>query len=141
MRGKSGLWRETPGVILLVLSALFLQACSHDPPASTQKLPDYPGASAVTERKLDTSDVLLNIYKSVSFTTSDSPEVVLKFYRDTLSRDGWQIDPLQPDPDGLAFTWAGYEQPPTSYMCSVTARPNGNGMTRVEIELRYNPGS
>jgi hypothetical protein len=103
MQGTSGLRREGPGAILLVLSALCLQARSHDPPASTQKLPDYPGASVITERKLDTNDFLLNIYKSVSFTTSDSPEVVLNFYRDALSKDGWQIEPFQPDPDGIAF--------------------------------------
>src|SRR4051812_31113407 len=71
---------------LVVLLSL-LAGCSNGPPESTRKLPDYPGAVGVEERKLDSNDTLLNIYRSISFTTSDAPESVLKFYRDKLPSD------------------------------------------------------
>ena len=126
---------------LIILSASLLQACSQGPPASTQKLPDYPRASAITERKLDTNNTILNIYRSISFTTTDSHDMVFKFYRDTLLKDGWEVAPFQPDPDALVFHWASPDQPPASYWLDLSTQPGDTGKTQVKVDLRFDPGS
>jgi hypothetical protein len=128
-------------VLRLCVIILLLTGCSHEVPASTQKPPDYPGAMGLAERELNANDRLLDIYKAMSFATSDSPESVLKFYQDALVQDGWELDAFQPDPNGLSFKWSSYEQPPAIYRFDVRARTGDGKKTEVEVELRYNPGS
>jgi hypothetical protein len=127
--------------MVLLLLLLFSAGCNQGPPTSTQALPTYPGATGVTERELDASDAQLNIYRAVAFTTTDAATTVLSFYKDALTKDDWQLDPFQPDPNGLTFKWSTYDQPPVTYLCIVTTRPGDGGNTEVEVELRYNPGS
>ena len=92
------------------------------------------------EREPDSDQRLLNIYNTASFTTSDDPESVITFYRDTLTGDGWEVDPFQPDPNGLTLRWTSEEQPPATYLC-VVAVSRGDSNFNIQIELRYNPGS
>jgi hypothetical protein len=131
---------RTACAILLMLSWFCLAGCDHNLPSTTQKLPHYPGAVGWMEREPDSEQRLLNIYNTASFTTTDDSGSVLKFYRDALTGDGWEVDSFQPDPNGLTFKWTSYEQPPATYLCIVTTEQGEQG-TRVQVELRYNPGS
>jgi hypothetical protein len=134
-----GMFRALCAVAAIFI-LLLMAGCGHNLPATTQKLPHYPGAVNWVEREPDSDQRLLNIYNTASFTTSDDPESVLNFYRDTLTGDGWEIDPFQPDPSGLTLRWTSEEQPPATYLCIVTVG-RGNSNVNIQIELRYNPGS
>jgi hypothetical protein len=118
-----------------------LVACSDGPPASTQNPPSYPGVTKIEERKLGPEDSILNIYRSVTFTTPDTPEVVLAFYREQLETDGWQTEQFQPDPQALLFRWESIEQPPTVYWLDVQARRGEGGVTQVRIDMRDGVGN
>ena len=124
-----------------ILLALLTAGCSDGPPASTQNPPAYPGVSKVEERTLGPEDRILNIYKSVTFTTPDAPEAVLVFYREQLVTDGWKVEEFQPDPQALLFRWESYEQPPAVYRMDVQARRTKSGATEVRIDLRDGVGN
>ena len=135
-----GIFRALCAAAALVM-LLLMAGCGHNLPATTQKLPHYPGAVNWVEHEPDSDQRLLNIYNTASFTTGDDPESVLNFYRDTLTGDGWEIDPFQPDPSGLTLRWTSEEQPPATYLCIVTTSlSQTNATTIVEVEMRNNPG-
>ena len=126
--------------LTLVLAVILLVACSDGPPVSTQNPPSYPNATKVQERKLGPEDSILNIYRSVTFTTPDTPEAVLVFYREQLETDGWQTEQFQPDPQALLFRWESIEQPPTVYWLDVQAWRDEGGVTQVRIDMRDGVG-
>jgi hypothetical protein len=101
----------------------------------------YPGVTKVEERMLGEADAALHIYKSVEFTTTDTPETVLKFYREQLETDGWKTDEFQPDPKALMFRWESFEQPPTAYWCEVIVRGGDGEVTNVRVDLRDSAGN
>ncbi|MEO8289247.1 MAG: hypothetical protein ABI670_22800 [Chloroflexota bacterium] len=127
-------------VILLPVLALLLSACGRQVPAGTQDPVIYPGAANVTEQKLEAADSTLNIYKAVSFTTTDGAPAVLQFYQDSLLKEEWELDTFQPDPNEFVFKWSTYDRPPATYMIEVAAHEQADGKTGVRIRLRYNPG-
>lgn len=126
---------------LITLALILLSACSDGPPASIQNPPAYPGVAKLEDRALGPEDSILNIYKSVTFTTTDAPEAVLKFYREQLEKEGWKTEEFQPDPQALLFKWESFEHPPAIHWLDVQARKGDNGATNVRIDLRDGPGN
>jgi hypothetical protein len=144
MAARSLRLRIAAQALLLGIACFVIAGCSREAPKSTREVPAYPGASELTEKSPGPNDTLLNIYKSVEFSTGDSPEAVLKWYRETLTGEGWQLDAFQPDPNGITFRWESYERPPATYLCVVSVRPGSGSKgtaTGVTVEMRYNPGS
>jgi hypothetical protein len=124
-----------------MLLAILLAGCSDGPPSSTLNPLVYPGVTKVEERTLGEADVVLHIYKSAEFTTTDTPETVLKWYREQLETDGWKADEFQPDPRALMLRWESFEQPPTAYWCEVIVRDGDGGVTNVRVDLRDSAGN
>src|SRR5215203_1645578 len=114
--------------LLGILSLMLLVGCSDEPPPSTLNPLAYPGVTKVEERMLGEADTVLHIYKSVEFTTTNTPEIVLTWYREQLETDGWKADEFQPDPKALMFRWESFEQPPTTYWCEVIVRSGDGGV-------------
>jgi predicted RNA-binding protein associated with RNAse of E/G family len=87
------------------------------------------------ERTLTPDDTILNIYKSFTFTTPDPPEAVLKYYREQLTNDGWQVADFQPDPHALLLQYTTFDRPPTTYYCDISTKQTPTNTT-VQIDLR-----
>ena len=124
------------GLVAIVGLVFVLVGCSREAPGSTRSLLVYPGAGEVRERVLGADDDLLGIYKAVTFSTRDAPEAVLKFYRDKLTEEGWEVDTFQPDPEALTFRWQDFGEPPATYLMDVAVRAGDAGGTDVEVEMR-----
>jgi hypothetical protein len=84
-----------------------------------------------------------NGLKQITFLTSGTPADVIRFYRDTLVKDGW-VNPLVGNsyPANI-FEWhQGGPDGPTdlAYRLTIHATSRGTGETSVEIELlKYDP--
>lgn len=128
-------------ILWLVIVGLMLAGCGGSPPASLSVPLAYPSVTRVEEKALDEGDAILHIYKSVSFSTGDSPEAVLKYYREKMEGEGWKVEEFQPDPSALMFRWESYEQPPATYWCEVVAKAGNGGITSVRVDLRDSAGN
>lgn len=126
----------------LVFSAILisLTACSAFPPSNpakptpnVQNLPLYPNAQKIAVQDLPGGRS--SFKRLTSFETNDKPEEVLAFYRNVLSKEGWEPmnQPTQ-QPDMLIFDWGnGVGQP--GYRMAIVVKPPDSGLTLVEVTV------
>ena len=129
-------------------------------------VPAYPGAldlrvaTAELPDSLETPDMNSTRYhltlKIVRFVTTDSPEKVRDFYRDSLIRAGWSVSVYPSAEDTLSFGWGigdslyeAYHNSPCAptpetglpaHGLDVTVKSTGEGATLVELRQSYYPG-
>jgi hypothetical protein len=109
---------------------------------------------------LETPDLYATNYhltlKIVRFVTTDSPEKVQDFYRDSLVRAGWSVSTYPSPEDTLSFGWSvadslyeAYHNIPCAptpetglpaHGLDVTVKSTGEGATVVELKQGYYPG-
>jgi hypothetical protein len=91
-------------------------------------IPDYPNAQNVT-RQTQAAYVIA----TTNFDTTDTPDVVYKFYDDQLPRqqqDGWKLTDSSPPGKPHKYSAIGCIN---SFFLTVEAAPNGASMTRVTL--------
>jgi hypothetical protein len=134
--------------------------------AKPPDVPEYPDArdlqvsTAELPDSLETPDMHSTDYhltlKIVRFVTTDSPEKVLDFYRDSLIRAGWSLSAHPSAEDTLSFGWSvgdslyeAYHNIPCAptpetglpaHGVDVTVKSTGEGTTAVELKQSYYPG-
>ena len=133
-----GLLKLLGGLVTLLSIGLILVAAfpgRHKP--NTQSPPIFPGAQQVQVQQFDEALHPVEPYKVISFKTSDRPEAILAFYKDTLAKDGWRVTdyPENRDPLRLHAYWDDGEPCRLWYGIDVTAQPEGIGEAKGKIEL------
>ena len=122
-----------------ILAVTQLTGCdfslTYDPSKLRPNIPLYPNAQHVTTQENPVSQTNSQYTRLTTFDTSDKPEVVLDFYSDYLSKDGWtENEPATPVPTKMYFIKVLGGTKPT-YGLAVSADANGRGPTHVELNL------
>ena len=114
--------------------------------------PPYPNAqnaalaTAILTLALETPDLLTIDYYStwriVSFTTSDPPETVFSFYRDNLTKLGWQLQSVEnstsagSDLNSIHFGWSVHSTVYAASSSNPCAPTPEHGLPALEVEIR-----
>lgn len=120
--------------LLTLLALPTLASCSESgpyapPPASVKKLPTYPGA----QQPQVTPTVLYPDIPSetITFRTSDTPDTVLAFYRDTLVTEGWELSNYHPLDAFIRFVW---DRGCPLYYVDVLTKAEKGARTEVKVK-------
>jgi hypothetical protein len=98
-----------PVVAALMLFTLLVACGTADPPSVVEigATEVYPGATEVVTQEMQIAwrSPGIEQYRTVDFRTSDSPDVVLNYFRKTLLDRGWAISGCQGAEGSLTFSW------------------------------------
>jgi hypothetical protein len=132
-------------VILLTIGAIFAllyyeRAQQDIPPQSWQNPPIYPSAQNVLVQ--DTPDkgrycFFGCTWTILSFQTSDTPEMVLEYYSNTLSRGGARKSDHPGEPGTMRYFWLRCSR---VYSVRVQTRPGTARKTEVEVQFIHMVG-
>lgn len=93
----------------LVVFALLVGCGTADPPPTAQigATKVYPGAKDVMTKEMQAAwrSPGIEQYQTVDFRTTDAPDAVLSYFRDTLLGEGWAISGCQGAEGSLTFSW------------------------------------
>src|SRR5690242_10459271 len=130
----------TSAMVALLLTACSLPDLIPQPslPLSTHQVLIYPGASDVKRTSKSTP---IFPWEDVSFRTTDTSDVVLDFYRNTLNKEGWVSDRNGTNSStSLSLDWPITAKSSVVYWIHITAEPDGEGSTIVKIALHSDGG-
>ncbi len=105
------------------------------PPDSTQSALLYPGAQNVKKQ-----DKYGGLRQEVTFETTDPPETVLSYYRDSLRGDGWHVYNHPTGTTGLSASWeTGLLGLVSMSSYNIRVSSADDQMTRVDISFVNEP--
>jgi hypothetical protein len=119
-------------VLTSCLSPISAEPCDRSKPTPTvQGFPVYPGAQQVQFQDIQTDTPR----RVIAFQVVDKPEAVVAWYRDVLTRNGWENDQETPEPNSLDFSWTN-NCLETTYSFDGTLEPRNDGKTDVNLTIR-----
>ncbi|MDQ3705473.1 MAG: hypothetical protein M3437_09685 [Chloroflexota bacterium] len=123
-------------LLIAALVTLYLGSYVTPVPESAKTTPIYPGAMNVQSQGNSSLQVL-------SFTTSDSEDDVLAFYKDVLGKDRW-VNPLTGDdypPNVFEWHQGGINGPTdTAYRLTIEFEAGEDNQRNVQITVtKYDP--
>ena len=102
-----------------------------EPPPSAKDPPIYPGAQSITD-KIEPPSGGPQPPRRITFETRDEPDKVLDYYRDILSKDGWEPGTWDDKPpNALWYLWTSG----ATYGFTVTVTTNSQDTTNVELYI------
>jgi hypothetical protein len=127
---------QTKNAWLFALMLTTIAACSTSrtvqPPPSTQNPPLYPGAQQVVVQDLPGGSMP---QRQIRFVTTDNPEHVLQFYKDSLVIDGWFFRDDISSPEASYFGWLGGSANEPAYTMAIFVELTEGAQTNVEVHL------
>ncbi len=140
------------GVVAIgvIVAVIYVMRLLNPPiPASAENPPIYPGAQQIKTEELKVSEGSKG--KRIVLRTSDPPEKIYQFYKDTLTKDDWDEAPYRPqflygfgaEPDPLPQTLfsaqfqllQGFDTPNTIAILLLNITGNDQGTRDIYLDL------
>ena len=127
-----------PVISTCILAVVIVTAClpqAKPPlPLSTQNVPSYPGSQNVHIQNMSKDPA--QTWQLVEFDSRDSASVVLAYYADKLSADGWYSSTkIVPQIGKLSFTCCDTSADNSLSTMTVEAQEMSDKQTKVKVEL------